>query len=171
MNATIALRPYQQDAHDAVIKQYLGGTRRTLIVLPTGAGKTIVFGSVIAKASAQGCRSLVLAHTEELVDQAARTLRTLLPKVSVGIVRAQHNEPDAQVVVATVQTLRNPMRLARCGDFQQVVIDEAHHAVAQTYQDILETLGAFDDANVFPFVLGVTATADLPEEGDPDADE
>ena len=160
MNATIQLRDYQQDAHDAVMGQYLNGTRRTLIVLPTGAGKTIVFGSLIAKASVEGCRSLVLAHTEELVDQAARTLRTLLPKVSVGIVRAHHNEPDAQVVVATVQTLRNPMRLARCGDFQQVVIDEAHHAVAQTYQDILETLGAFDDANVFPFVLGVTATAD-----------
>jgi superfamily II DNA or RNA helicase len=51
------------------------------------------------------------------------------------------------------------------------VIDEAHHAVAQTYIDILQELGAFDDANVFPFVLGVTATADLPEEGDPDADE
>ena len=160
MTATIRLRDYQQDAHDAVIRQYLDGTRRTLIVLPTGAGKTIVFGSVIAKAAAKGCRSLVLAHTEELVDQAARTLRTLLPHVSVGIVRAHHNEPDAQVVVATVQTLRNPIRLARCGDFHQVVIDEAHHAVAQTYQDILEQLGAFDDANVFPFVLGVTATAD-----------
>jgi hypothetical protein len=160
VNATIQLRDYQQDAHDAVIRQYLGGTRRTLIVLPTGAGKTIVFGSVIAKAAAQKCRSLVLAHTEELVDQAARTLRTLLPNVSVGIVRAHHNEPDAQVVVATVQTLRNPMRLARCGHFHQVVIDEAHHAVARTYQDILETLGAFDDASVFPFVLGVTATAD-----------
>jgi superfamily II DNA or RNA helicase len=68
VNATIQLRDYQQAAHDAVIRQYLDGTRRTLIVLPTGAGKTIVFGSVIAKAAAQKCRSLVLAHTEELVD-------------------------------------------------------------------------------------------------------
>ncbi len=58
MTATIQLRDYQQDAHDAVIRQYLGGTRRTLIVLPTGAGKTIVFGSIIAKAIAQGCRSI-----------------------------------------------------------------------------------------------------------------
>ncbi len=160
MTATIQLRDYQQDAHDAVIRQYLEGTRRTLIVLPTGAGKTIVFGSIIAKAIAEGCRSLVLAHTEELVDQAARTLRTLLPNVSVGIVRAHHNEPDAQVVVATVQTLRNPVRLAQCGHFHQVVIDEAHHAVARTYQDILETLGAYGHESVFPFVLGVTATAD-----------
>jgi superfamily II DNA or RNA helicase len=160
VTATIQLRDYQQDAHDAVIREYLAGTRRTLIVLPTGAGKTIVFGSIIAKAIAEGCWSLVLAHTEELVDQAARTLRTLLPNVSVGIVRAHHDEHDAQVIVATVQTLRNPVRLAQCGHFHQIVIDEVHHAVARTYQDILETLGAYDHASVFPFVLGVTATAD-----------
>ena len=160
MTATIRLRDYQRDAHHAVIGQYVKGTRRTLIVLPTGAGKTIVFGSVIARASAKGCRSLVVAHTEELVDQAARTLRALLPNVSVGIVRAHHDEADAQVVVATVQTLRTPRRLDRVGQFELIVVDEAHHAVARTYQDILEQLGAFDDANVFPFVLGVTATAD-----------
>jgi superfamily II DNA or RNA helicase len=160
VTATIQLRDYQQHAHDAVIRQYLNGTRRTLIVLPTGAGKTIVFGGVIAKAIAKGCRSLVLAHTEELVDQAARTLRTLLPNVSVGIVRAHHNEPDAQVVVATVQTLRNPMRLDRVGRFELIVVDEAHHVVAQTYQDILEHLGAFAPEMKHPLVLGVTATAD-----------
>jgi len=108
VTATIALRPYQQDAHDAVIKQYLGGTRRTLIVLPTGAGKTVIFGSIIAKASAQGCRSLVLAHTEELVDQAARTLRTLLPNVSVGIVRVGRHRDGSRALLAVTARPRGP---------------------------------------------------------------
>ncbi len=160
MTATITLRDYQQAAHQAVIDAYHQGDRRTLISLPTGAGKTIVFGRLIRKAVGNNHRALVLAHTEELVDQAVRTLRTLLPGVSVGIVRARHDEADAQVIVATVQTLRRISRLERIGRFGLIVIDECHHAVAQTYMDILTHLGAFDSDARYPLVLGVTATAD-----------
>lgn len=161
MTATIQLRDYQEAALDAVIAQLRAGTRRTLIVLPTGGGKTVVFGTLAAIVARNGYRVLVLVHTEELVDQAARTLRLLLPNVSVGIVRAHHDDYDAQVIVATVQTLRHPSRLERIGTFGQIVVDEAHHAVATTYRTILEHLGAFDPnaARRTP-VLGVTATAD-----------
>jgi superfamily II DNA or RNA helicase len=160
MSATITLRDYQTAAKRAVVEKWMTGDRRTLITLPTGAGKTVVFGSLVAQANGSNKRALVLAHTEELVDQAARTLRTLLPGVDVGVVRAHHDQHDAQVIVATVQTLRSRRRLERIGRFGLIVVDEAHHAIAKTYRDIMEHFGAFDANRKLPLVLGVTATAD-----------
>lgn len=157
---TLALRDYQLEAQAAVLRAYNGGQRRVLMTMPTGAGKTVTFASIIEKAVNAGGRALVLAHREELIDQAARTLRLLLPDVTVGIVRAEHDQHDADVIVATVQTLRNPARLARIGRFRLIVVDEAHHSVADTYRQILEELGAFTEGKKLPKVLGVTATPD-----------
>src|SRR5690554_2571984 len=117
MTATITLRDYQHDAQHAVMRTWSNGQRRTLVTLPTGAGKTILLGSIVNEATNSNRRALVLAHTEELVDQAAKTLRTLLPSIDIGIVRAHHNDVDAQVIVATVQTLRSIKRLERIGRF------------------------------------------------------
>jgi superfamily II DNA or RNA helicase len=157
----IVLRDYQRDAVAAVEHAFQSGQRRTLITLPTGSGKTIVFSHVVRTITATDeARALVLVHTEELIDQAERAFRAVLPKIEIGIVRAQQDEADAQVIIATVQPLRSRKRLQGVGQFDLIVIDEAHHAVAPTYRTILDDLGAFDAACCRPLVLGVTATAD-----------
>lgn len=150
------LRPYQIEARDAVLSEWQGGRARTLLVLPTGTGKTIVFSAVIAERVAAGERVLVLAHRGELLDQAADKLRK-----STGLMCAVEKAEESclgswfRVVVGSVQTLMRPQRLAQfpAGYFGTIIIDEAHHCLSDSYQRVLTH---FDGANV----LGVTATPD-----------
>ena len=155
-----ALRPYQQAAIDSFFSALRNGRRRGLIVAPTGAGKTVIASAIVAKGVAAGRRVLLLAHTEELVDQLADMVREMTSIDSVGIVRAEHDQTGAQVIVGSVQTLCRTNRLAAVGAFNLIVIDEAHHAAAQSYRDILTQLGAFTDEPHAPRVLGITATPD-----------
>jgi len=145
------LRPYQAAAITAV-GGALGRDRTTLVVLPTGTGKTVVFAELARREVAAGGRVLVLAHRTELLDQAARKLQDVA--VSAQLERGSLRAGNAQVVVASVQTLHT-RRLARFprDAFQLLVVDEAHHASAATYRAIL---GYFESAKV----LGVTATPD-----------
>src|SRR5215218_9989135 len=150
--SALALRPYQQEAIAAVEDALERGVRRPLIVLPTGTGKTVVFASLIAR---RGGSALVLAHRDELLRQAADKLttadRTL--GLGVGFVQAERNDTHAPVVVASVQTLARQARLDRLPRrFDTVVVDEAHHAAARSYQRIISHLDAS------PLILGVTAT-------------
>jgi ATP-dependent helicase IRC3 len=102
-------------------------------------------------------RALVLAHRDELLAQAAAKLRLVLPAAPIGVVQAERDERDAPIVVASVQTLSRRRRLdGLVADFATVVVDEAHHAQAPSYQRILEHVGAFAPGG--PLVLGVTAT-------------
>jgi superfamily II DNA or RNA helicase len=148
------LRPYQAAARDAVLSEWEGGRRRTLLVLPTGTGKTIVFSAVIAACVAKGQRVLVLAHRGELLEQAADKLQR-----TTGIASAVEKAEDTavgsffRVTVGSVQTLMHPQRLERFPPdfFGAVVIDEAHHCLADSYQRVL---AHFSRANV----LGVTAS-------------
>jgi superfamily II DNA or RNA helicase len=127
--------------------------------MPTGTGKTIVFGSVIMK---RGGRGLVLAHRDELIEQAADKIRLINPDADLGIVKAAKDDCDADIVVASVQTLSRSWRLSRLRpNFRTVVVDEAHHASADSYLRILEHVGSFSDDG--PLTLGVTAT---PERAD-----
>ncbi len=147
----VTLRPYQAGAVTAIESEFAAGRRRTLVVLPTGAGKTVVFSEVIRREV--GGRALVLAHRTELLEQG-------LHKLTACGVRAQIEQggrratPDASCVVASVQTLRGA-RLERWDrdSFDLIVIDEAHHATAAGYQAIVER---FPGARL----LGVTATPD-----------
>lgn len=159
----VSLRDYQQDAvHHVAHALGVDGKRRVMLVLPTGAGKTVVFGALAhAWLSDSMGRVLVLAHRDELITQAAAKMAVWLPRHLIGIVKAAREEADAPVVVASVQTLKNDARLARVGQFGLVVIDEAHHAAANSYRHILTELGAFAAGG--PFVVGVTAT---PQRGD-----
>lgn len=157
----ITLRSYQEEALAAVAMAEAEGIRRQLMVLPTGAGKTIVFASLAGR---RGDRTLVLAHRDELIGQAVDKMRLVWPDADIGIVKAERNECWAQdVVVASVQSL-SPQRIARLGAFGLVIVDEAHHATARTYARILDGLGCGPDANQRsaggPLLLGVTATPD-----------
>lgn len=123
---------------------------------------TVVFGALAnAWLQEDKGRVLILAHRDELITQAVGKVGVWVPRHLIGIVKAKQDEVDRPIVVASVQTLRNPRRLERAGRFSLIVIDECHHAAAQSYRDILDGLGAFEAAG--PVVVGVTAT---PKRGD-----
>lgn len=154
----LALRPYQSEALAAIRAAYAAGVRRPLVVLPTGAGKTVVFAHLIRELPG---RALVLAHRDELIGQAADKLRQVDPTAQIGVLKAERDEWRSPVVVASVQSLAQPGRLARYspGHFGTIVVDEAHHATAKTYRTILGHLGALD-AGTDVLTVGVTATPD-----------
>ena len=160
-STTLRLREYQQECIEAIEAAEGRGVRRQLVVLPTGSGKTAVF---CAEAARRGSRTLILAHRDELIGQAAEKVRLWWPDADIGIVKAERNETWAQdVVVASVQSL-SPARLARLGEFGLVVVDEAHHCSARSYGRILDGLGCGPDEQSrradAPLLLGVTATPD-----------
>jgi superfamily II DNA or RNA helicase len=151
---SLPLRPYQRQALSAIAAAEARGVRRQLVVLPTGSGKTVVFSQLV---SDRPGRALVLAHRDELIAQAAEKISMVGGSLDIGIVKAARNETDARVVVASVQSLVQPERLARLGKISTVIVDEAHHAVADTYMTILKGLGCFRDDG--PLTVGFTATA------------
>jgi superfamily II DNA or RNA helicase len=125
---------------------------------------TVIFSHLAEEflVSNPGKRVLVLAHTDELVLQAARKMKEVAPHRSVGIVKAERNDIAAHVIVGSVQTLRNAARRKALRNVGLIIVDEAHHAVASTYRAILEHFGALPDAEsgVKPIVrvAGFTAT-------------
>ena len=150
------LRPYQQASKAAVFKEWEQGHQKTLLVLPTGTGKTIVFSKIIEDCVRRGDRALVLAHRGELLDQAADKLQQ-----STGLHCATEKAEQTclgswfRVVVGSVQTLMQKKRLRQFPKdyFQTIIVDEAHHCISDSYQNVLNY---FDQAKV----LGVTATPD-----------
>lgn len=143
MTEILRLRGYQEKAIKAILSAWEDGTRRPAVVLPTGAGKTVIFahlGKLMHEH--QGKRSLVLVHTNELVDQAVAKFRDVAPHLTVGVVKAERNEhAEADIIVATVQTLRSPTRRAQIANIGVVIVDECHHATATTYREILDHYG------------------------------
>lgn len=150
------LRPYQEEAKKAIFEQWENGTRRTLLVLPTGCGKTIVFAKVTEDCVRRGDRVLILAHRGELLEQAADKIHK-----STGLGCAVEKAEEScqgswfRIVVGSVQTLMREKRLNQFPDdyFNTIIVDEAHHCISDSYQRVLQH---FPEANV----LGVTATPD-----------
>jgi superfamily II DNA or RNA helicase len=152
------LHCYQLEALVAVYHAMARGVRRQLLVLPAGSGKTIIFVELALRRVHIG-RVLVLVHRVELIQQAVAAFRAADPDVRIGVVKSRCNEISAQVVVASVQTLCRPERLAMVGsDFATVIVDEAHHATADSYVRILKHLRCL--APNGPLTVGVTATAE-----------
>ncbi|QYR20826.1 DEAD/DEAH box helicase [Paenibacillus sp. sptzw28] len=150
------LRPYQQESRESIQTEWDKGVKRTLLVLPTGCGKTIVFSKVTEDRVRKGERVLVLAHRGELLDQAADKL-----KKSTGLQCATEKAEQTsigswfRVVVGSVQTMMREKRLEQFDKdfFDTIIVDEAHHCLSDSYQRVLQYFG---NANV----LGVTATPD-----------
>lgn len=150
------LRPYQEEARRAVERDWEGDFLRTLLVLPTGCGKTIVFSKIVEDMVRQGDRCLILAHRGELLDQAAdKLLKATGLRCAVEKAEETCLGSWYRVAVGSVQSLQRPSRLARFEEdyFSCIVVDEAHHVLSDGYQRVLEH---FPDAKV----LGVTATPD-----------
>ena len=159
MTDLLHLRSYQRECIDRIYDAHHTGTRRPAVVLPTGSGKTVIFSHMAAEhIAAFGTRVLILVHRDELADQALDKLRQLAPHLDVGKVKAQDDEVNAQVVVASVQTLARANRRKRLvyseltgTKFGLIVTDECHHGAAASYQAIYAD---FPDANH----AGFTAT-------------
>ena len=150
------LRPYQEEARQSVEADWKKGIQRTLLVLPTGCGKTIVFSKITEDMVRNGDRVLILAHRGELLEQAADKLQT-----ATGLRCATEKAEETclgswyRVVVGSVQSLQRPKRLENFSDdyFDTIIVDEAHHCISDGYQAVLQH---FSKAKV----LGVTATPD-----------
>lgn len=150
------LRPYQNEAVAAIEDEWQEGRKKTLLVLPTGCGKTIVFCKIAENRVKMGDRVLILAHRDELLSQAADKLQK-----STGLMTAKEKAEETclgswfRVVVGSVQSMMRENRLNKFPEdyFSTIIIDEAHHCLTDSYQRVLEH---FDGARV----LGVTATPD-----------
>ena len=152
----IQLRPYQEESKRAVFNEWEQGILKTLLVLPTGTGKTIVFAAITNDCVQKGERVLILAHRGELLEQAADKI-----KKSTGLECAVEKADESclnswyRITVGSVQSLMREKRLNQFDKhyFDTIIIDEAHHCISESYQRILDY---FSDAKV----LGVTATPD-----------
>lgn len=150
------LRPYQEEARRSIESEWEKGVKRTLLVLPTGTGKTIVFAKVAEDAVRAGRRVLILAHRKELLDQAADKIKKSTG-LNCSVERAEESSVGEwfRITVGSVQTLMRDRRLQQFAPnhFGTIIVDEAHHCISDSYQKVLQY---FSDANV----LGVTATPD-----------
>lgn len=156
------LRPYQEAARRAIEAEWEKGRRKTLLVLPTGTGKTVVFSMVAKDVVDGGGRVLILAHRGELLQQAADKMRAATG-LGCSVEKAERTCLGEwfRVVVGSVQTLMREKRLSRFPRdyFDAIVVDEAHHALSTSYQAVLDH---FHGAKV----LGVTATPDRADRRD-----
>lgn len=150
------LRQYQEEARQAVEKQWEDGIQKTLLVLPTGCGKTIVFAKITEDRVRRGDRVLILAHRGELLEQAADKIGKVT-RLGCAMEKAEQTCLGSwfRVVVGSVQSLMREKRLGRfpADYFGTIIIDEAHHCISDSYQKVLRH---FENAKV----LGVTATPD-----------
>jgi len=147
VNVNFALRPYQMAGVDALRQAYKRGRRAPIYALPTGGGKTLVFSYITRNAVNHGSRVLILVHRAELLRQSSNTLTRW--GVPHGCISPAYPMTNQMVQVASVQTAVR--RLTRLAPPDFIIIDEAHHVVAGTWQRVIE---AFPRARL----LGVTAT-------------
>lgn len=142
------LRDYQQESVDKIRSAMSMGFRAPLLQLPTGGGKTVIFCHIAEQAAAKGKRVYILVHRQELLRQTSKSLSEM--RVEHGLIAAGKSMSLIDPVqIASVQTIVR--RIDKIPPPDLIIIDEAHHAVAGTWQKILD---AFPKA----LHLGVTAT-------------
>ncbi len=149
----LELREYQQEALDSLATMRQNRETIALLYHATGTGKTV---TAVMDAKRCGGRVLFVAHTMELVNQAYNTFRDLWLEVSVGKFADNLKEPDAHVVCGSIQSVALNLDQFQEDAFDYLIIDEAHHASADTYQKVLAYFKP-------QFTLGLTAT---PERAD-----
>jgi ATP-dependent helicase IRC3 len=154
-------RPYQQRGIDKIKEAWYRGVNRQLIHWATGLGKGALFSMLPEALNLGSDRMLVVAHREELIDQAVDKLKEWNPKTTVGVEMGERRcSPSDQIVVASVQTLgrsnSNRIQQFNPGDFRIVVQDECHHSASQTYMNVLRHFRVYEDTH--RLCVGLTAT-------------
>ena len=153
------LRPYQKIAvDDASIA--LDKHKNTIVVAPTGAGKTIMLSALIGKRYKKGKKILVLQHRDELVSQNKTKFTRVNPKITTSVVDGTEKDWSGDAIFSMVQTLSRPNNLDNMCNFDMIVVDESHHAIAETYTRIIDRI---KEANNSVEIVGFTAT---PNRGD-----
>lgn len=152
-------REYQVDAILAILGAWADDVQRPACVLPTGAGKTIIFATLCAMLARRGNRPLVLVARDELVLQTVAKLKAADPFLAIGVIQGPENELRGEITVASVQTLSRIKRLHQVdrNRFDRVIADEAHWAAADSWRRVLDYVGAFDKDSGTK-VVGFTAT-------------
>lgn len=143
-----ALKSHQEDALNNLKAMREKDQTIAMLYEATGTGKTV---TAVSDAKQVGLRTLFLAHTKELMYQAANQFSKLWPEVTVGLFGDGHQEGDAHVVCGTVQSVEKNIDIFRPDSFGYLVIDECHHGTADTYKKILSYFRP-------EFTLGLTAT-------------
>ena len=153
-------RDYQQEAVNAA-RSRTAAHGNTILMLPTGAGKTAVAGFYIGEeAQAQrNTRTLVLQHTDELIEQNLASIGAITG-LSTSVVKASRDDWSGRIVFGSVQTLARANRRQALGQVSHVIIDECHRAAADSYQNIIADIRAINPAVK---LLGLSAT---PSRGD-----
>jgi len=160
INGAVPLRPYQEECVQAVFEQFREN-QSTLVLMPTGTGKTITFAGVCERWT--NGRIVVMAHREELINQNADKIRRFAGldcDIEMADRRADQSNVGcrAPVVVTSVQTMRRESRHSRFNpaDFSLLVIDECHHSPSSSYRQVIEHFRQNPNLKI----LGVTATPD-----------
>jgi superfamily II DNA or RNA helicase len=160
------LRNFQKDCLDAVTVNAEAGVQRQLAVIATGGGKTTIFAELTNRRLQYG-RVLIVAHRKELLKQAAKAVMDACPGKLVSIERAgDRANPRSDVVIASIATVgrKGSERIKRFADgFATIIVDEAHHSIAEQYQSLFEQLGFRRDKNLRSdppgaLLIGWTAT-------------
>ena len=154
---SITPRPYQIEARDTVLNRWKDGITRQVVSLPVAAGKSILFGMIVK--SLHNKKAIIVAHREELLQQAVQKVKMVYPDADIGILQGQNRDGlHRNICVASIQTaVRHIPELQKMG-FKVGVCDEAHHIVADTYKKLFGALG-FMENNPERLLVGVTATA------------
>jgi len=153
------LRPYQEVAVSAA-SEALDKYNNTLVVAPTGAGKTIMLSALVGRRHKKCKNVLVLQHRDELVSQNMTKFKKINENISTSVVNAEVKDWDADAVFSMVQTLSRLNNLENMKQLDLVVVDEAHHVAADTYQRIINKAKELNDKVE---IVGFTAT---PNRGD-----
>jgi superfamily II DNA or RNA helicase len=165
MSDLLKLRDYQEDAVTKTFEAFALGTNRPAVVLPTGAGKTVIFSWIANKwVRERKSRVLILVHRDELATQTVEKLHAVAPGLKVGVVKGSRNEyGKVDVIVGSVQTLRRQGRRIPILNIGLVIVDEAHHAAAESYVQILDHFGCFTGQTP---AVGFSATLVRSDKGD-----
>ena len=153
------LRPYQEIAVNSAIDA-LDKHGNTVVVAPTGAGKTIMLSALIGQRCQTRRNVLVLQHRDELVNQNMDKFKRINPNILTSVVNAEEKDWNGDAVFSMVQTLSRPNNLDNMKVMDMIVVDESHHVVADTYTRIINHARE-NNENVE--IVGFTAT---PNRGD-----
>jgi superfamily II DNA or RNA helicase len=169
VSPTLTPRKYQSECLESIFDGFMRGLKRIAVVLPTGTGKTVIFSHSAARVAREavemfrviGNRVAVIVHRDALAKQAENKIHSIDTELTVGVVKAERHEIDADIVIISIQTLapENQLRLRTIPPehFAYIIVDECHHATADSYVRVLTYFGCFDDSRPVR-MCGFTAT-------------